>query len=225
MRKENTKFLFWLLAFVFNLSISKAQIGLRAGINFSNVVGHNVGDEKLNLKINTGFHAGVVYDVRLSEDFAVQPGLLFSTKGSKEKGVPGPDNYTFTKTGCYLELPINIIYHPVLGKGNLLLGAGPYLGYGLGGTWKNESTLNTKGTLVFVNDFNQYDNAGGKNLVYGKKIDYGVNLLAGYKFSDKVWVQLNAQHGLMDITPLKDGQKLDVKQNNIQFGFAVGYSF
>lgn len=59
MRKENTKFLFLLLAFVFNLSIPKAQIGLRAGINFSNVVGHNVGGEKLNLKINTGFSCGI----------------------------------------------------------------------------------------------------------------------------------------------------------------------
>jgi hypothetical protein len=69
------------------------------------------------------------------------------------------------------------------------------------------------------------DNAGGKNLAYGKKIDYGANLLAGYKFSNKVSVQLNSQFGLMDITPLKDGEKLDVKQNNIQFGLSVGYSF
>lgn len=161
----------------------------------------------------------------MSEDFAVQPGLLFSTKGSKEKGVPGPDNFTFTKTGYYLELPINVIYHPVLGNGNLLLGAGPYLGYGLGGWSKNESTANTNGTIVFVNDFNQYDNEGGKNLVYGKKFDYGINLLAGYQFSNKMCAQLNSQLGLINITPLRDGQKLDLKQNNIQFSFSVGYSF
>jgi hypothetical protein len=217
--------LFLLFAYFFNLSISKAQIGLTAGINFSNIVGHNVGNEKLNLKINTGFQAGVVYGIPLLADFVIQPALLLTSKGSRETGTPGPDNYIFTKTGYYLELPINLIYQPVLGKGHLLFGAEPYLGYGLEGVWKNESTANTKGTLVFVNDFNQYDNAGGKNLVYGKKIDYGANLLAGYKFSNKVSVQLNSQFGLMDITPLKDGEKLDVKQNNIQFGLSVGYSF
>lgn len=225
MKKREPKFLFLLIVFVFSLAVSKAQIGLRAGVNFSNVAGHNVGGEKLNLKINTGFHAGVVYDIRLSEGFGFQPGLLFSTKGSKEKGVPGPDNYSFVKTGYYLELPINVIYHPVLGSGNLLLGAGPYLGYGLGGKWKNESSTNAKGTLVFVNDFDQYDNAGGRNLVYGRKFDYGLNLLAGYQFSNKVSVQVNSQLGLMDITPLKDGQKLGVIQNNIQISFSAGYSF
>lgn len=140
--------------------------------------------------------------------------------------MPGPDNYTFTTTGYYLELPINIIYRPSVGSGNLLLGAGPYIGYGLGGKWTNESsTINTKGDLVFVNDYDQYDNAGGRNFVYGRNPDYGINLLIGYEFANKISVQLNGQLGLRDITPLKDGQQLDVKQNNVQFGISAGYTF
>ena len=225
MRKLSITFLFLLVMGMCNVSIVNAQLGLRAGVNFSNIAGHNVGGEKLNLKITTGFHAGALYDMRLSKYFFIQPGILFSTKGYKEKGVPGPDNYIYTKTGYYAELPINIIYRPSVGNGNLLLGAGPYIGYGLSGKWTNESTTNTKGDAVFVNDYNQYDNDGGKNLVYGRRPDYGINLLLGYEFTNKIFAQLNGQLGLMDITPLKDGQKLDLRQNNVQFGVSVGYKF
>lgn len=225
MKRLGITFLFLFAMSIFNVSIVNAQLGVRAGVNFSNIVGHNVGDAKLGLKINTGFHAGVLYDIRLSEYFVIQPGILFSTKGYKEKGVPGPDNYTFSVTGYYAEIPINFIYRPSIGKGRLLVGGGPYVGYALGGKWTNESTTNTKGNIVFVNDFNQYDNAGGRNLVYGRRYDYGINLLIGYEFGKKISVQLNGQHGLMDITPLKDGEKLDLKQNNVQFGISIGYRF
>ncbi len=217
-----------LALFVFSLChvfVLQAQIGVRAGINFSTMTGHNVGATNLNVELSTGFHAGVLYDLQISEYFLLQPGLLFSTKGFTEKGVPGPDNYTFTKTAWYAELPINIIYRPSLGKGHLLLGAGPYFAYALGGRWTNKSTINTKGKVVFVNDFNQYDNANGQNLVYGRKPDFGMNVLLGYEFSNKIFAQVNGQHGLMDITPSKDGEKLDLKQNNVQFGVSVGYKF
>lgn len=203
----------------------QAQMGIRAGINFSTMTGHNVGASDLNVNINMGFHAGVLYDIVLSDYFFIQPGLLFSTKGFSEKGVPGNDNYTFKKTGYYAELPINLIYKPSLGNGHLLVGAGPYFGYGLGGKWTNEGTINTKGNVVFVNDFNEYDNGNGKNMVYGKRRDYGINVLFGYEFSNRIFAQLNGQHGLMDITPLKDGEILDLKQNNVQFGVSLGYKF
>lgn len=62
-------------------------------------------------------------------------------------------------------------------------------------------------------------------MVYGRRPDFGMNLLIGFEFSNKVFVQLNGQHGFMDITPLRDSEKLDVKQNNVQFGVSVGYKF
>ncbi|HEY5368331.1 MAG TPA: hypothetical protein VIJ75_05000 [Hanamia sp.] len=34
------------------------------------------------------FSLGGLYDLRLSEYFFAQPGILISTKGSKEEGVP-----------------------------------------------------------------------------------------------------------------------------------------
>lgn len=225
MRKS---FIIFLVHFSLGLcsgSFLQAQISVSAGIHFSTMTGHNVGATDLKVSLNIGFHAGVLYDMPVSEYLLVQPGLLFSTKGFTEKGSPGPDHYTFKKAGYYAELPINIIYRPSLGKGHLLLGAGPYFGYGLGGRWTNESTLNTKGEVVFVNDFNAYDNNNGKNLVYGKKTDFGMNVLTGYEFSNKIFVQLYGQHGLKDLTPLRDGEKLDVKQNNVQFGISAGYKF
>jgi hypothetical protein len=36
----------------------------------------------------------------------------------------------------YLEIPVNLVYKPVLGAGRLLLGFGPYVGFGLGGKLK-----------------------------------------------------------------------------------------
>ena len=38
----------------------------------------------------------------------------------------------------YIEIPVNLLYKPVVGNGKLLLGFGPYIAYGIGGKYKTD---------------------------------------------------------------------------------------
>jgi hypothetical protein len=195
----------------------KTTFGVRAGVNFQNINGKGPNGSDLERDLKTGFHIGVNAEVPVAPEFYVQPGLLFTTKGAKEE-VTGDDvKYNLS----YLEIPINFLYKPTLGTGKLLLGVGPYVGFAVGGKVKvgsedvdykfdNEATVN------------EYSRAP-----YAKRLDVGGNLLAGYEFSNKVSVQLNAQLGMVNInTKITDYPGGDKgKSKNTGFGFSVGYRF
>ena len=90
-------------------------IGIRAGVNFQNINGKDAANEDLKNDMRTGFHAGITADIPLGASFVMQPGVLYSTKGAEaEEDVKIKINY--------IEIPLNFIYKPALGTGNLLLG-------------------------------------------------------------------------------------------------------
>lgn len=192
-----------------------STFGIRAGINFQNLNGEFLGQD-LDNKIKTGFHVGLNAEIPLADEFYLQPGLLFSTKGADW------DNANDNKTNIsYLELPINFVLKPGLGTGNMLLGAGPYVGYALGGKVKGN---NADTDLKFDSDLSTAQI--GQYSTTFKRFDYGANLLVGYEFSNKVSLQLNAQLGLANISPKVDGlDKDDNHTKNTGFGVSLGYRF
>jgi hypothetical protein len=119
----------------------------------------------------------------------------------------------------YVEVPVNFIYKPLLGTGNLLLGFGPYVGFGIDGKVKNTAGAETD--IEFDKDYTSANEG-----TQFKKIDAGANLLAGYEFNNKVSLQLNAQLGLMDIdkeNPFKTNDQ--TRWRNTGFGLSLGYRF
>ena len=216
---------------------AQVQFGLRAGGNMSSLLAKEEGDYE-RLKFLPGFHVGGTADIALGNSFALQPGLIFSTKGYKvDEDAVSFDLYndqTVKLSAYYLELPVNVIFKPQLGKGNLLLGVGPYIAYGLGGKWKATSDgISVKGDLEFVNDFvdtnTNTDSSAFNNsptLPYGKPFDFGGNLLIGYQFTKNCYIQLNGQLGLLDIEPSYNGISDErTSMKNVQFGLSVGYKF
>jgi len=194
----------------------KTTFGVRAGVNFTNINGEEDNGDKLNGKIKTGFNIGVNAEIPLVPDFYIQPGLLFSTKGAKTE-ITGQDDLKANTS--YLEIPINLLYKPVLGTGKLLLGFGPYVGIAVGGKLKQGSN---EADIKFANDVKSTDPDRARTM---KRLDFGGNLLAGYEFSSKFSFQLNAQLGMTNLEPKVDGKKLDSKSKNTGFGFSVGYRF
>lgn len=183
-------------------------VGIRAGVNFQNLNGQDEDGDDLDFDMMTGFHAGLTFDLPLgSSGFYLQPGVLYSRKGAEI------DNQTKIKIG-YVEIPLNFIYKPILGTGNMLLGFGPYVGIGIGG--KVESP-GGDADIKFNSDYDMSDPAP-----QFKRIDGGANLLAGYEFANKLSLQLNAQLGLMKINP-KPYDNASVK--NTGFGLSLGYKF
>ncbi|WP_205512222.1 porin family protein [Longitalea arenae] len=197
---------------------AKTTFGIRAGVNFQNLNGE-LGGEDLEFKMKTGFHIGANAEIPVATDFYLQPGLLFSTKGAKAEEGDGKFNLS------YIEVPVSFIYKPTLGAGKLILGVGPYVGFGIGGKIKGDGE---DVDIKFSNDLDQKEATEFANgdAWYMKGLDFGGNLTAGYELSSKLSFQLNAQLGMSNLFPKIDGEKVDnTKIKNTGFGISVGYRF
>jgi Outer membrane protein beta-barrel domain len=215
-----------LVLFIVSISfITQAQseghlsFGLRGGVNFQNINGKDDNGDKVSNTLVPKFHIGANVEIPIATDFYVQPGLMFITKGAKNSSSSGTGKINIS----YIELPINLLYKPSLGKGKLLLGFGPYIGYGIGGKVKFDGTgISTSETIKFQNTEKITDPDGA----YLKPLDAGANILFGYELSSKLSAQLNAQLGLTKINSKNEKDPSDkTSAKNTGFGLSIGYRF
>jgi hypothetical protein len=191
------------------VNAGRTTFGLRAGVNFQNINGKDRAGNELENNLSTGFHAGVNAEIPVGTGFYFQPGVLYSMKGSKWA------NDAHIKLG-YVEIPVNFIYKPVLGTGNMVLGFGPYVAFGVNGTVEDPG-----GNSADV-DFNKELDLSNLSPQF-KPIDAGANLLAGYEFNNKLSVQLNAQLGLVNVN--SDFPNDPTRWRNTGWGLSLGYRF
>ena len=189
----------------------KTTIGLRAGVNFQNLTGKSATGNDLDNDLLTGFHGGINAELPVGTDFYLQPGVLYSLKGAES---PSGSKVKIS----YLEIPVNLVYKPMLGKGSMLLGFGPYVAFGIGG--KVEASNGTETDIVFNNEYDLTEMAPQY-----RGMDAGANILAGYEFSNKFSFQLNAQLGLLNIVPESNVSGDKSKMNNTGWGLSLGYRF
>jgi hypothetical protein len=219
------------LIFIFSSSIAFAQVtdnprtsvGIRGGLNFQNFNGKDNSGDNLDNNMIIGYHAGVDIQVPLAPEFYFQPGLLFSVKGSENDfGL-----FTGTYKLSYIEIPLNLVYKGLLGNGHVLLGFGPYIGYGIAGNSKIESGSVTIDTDVEFT--NVVESGDPLTTIHFRPFDAGGNIFFGYEMEGGLFLQLNAQLGLLKINPEDNrdvviyGEELSVK--NTGFGLSLGYRF
>lgn len=227
-----TKFLTITAILIFSTIALQAQIGfgILGGVNFQNINGKDNGGTKLENGLLTGFHAGVNVNIPVAPDFYFQPGLLFSVKGAKNdffspQTKAAGDFETTTKLS-YIEMPLNLLYRPQLGKGYMLLGFGPYVALGIGGSENSEllGLVSYERSVRYKNKVTNFtellENA------YYRPIDAGANIFFGYELSMGVFIQLNAQLGLLKINP-EYAWETDSKASykNTGYGISIGYRF
>jgi hypothetical protein len=202
--------------------LGKTTFGLRAGISFQNFNGKDMAGDMLENSLVTRFSAGANVEIPVAVDFYFQPGLLFATKGSLKNQVIADKEYKANVNLSYLELPLNLVYKPLLGTGHLVLGFGPYLGYGIGG--RARYTLGDDSYSEKVKFKNEVNLGDASDVTYFRAFDAGANLLAGYEFTNRLSFQLNVQLGLSKVNPnytAVQGDKSSAK--NTGFGLSVGY--
>lgn len=222
-----TKYFFSLIIFVLSATFAMAQTTDRSkislafigGVNFQNLNGKAYNGDKLENDMLMGFHVGINGQIPIAREFYFQPGILFSTKGMKNKSVES----TSTTTLSYIEAPLNLVYKAALGNGFVMLGFGPYLGYGIDGKRK------TKGSSPTVEEKIKFQNvveAGDPNLVYYKAFDAGANIFAGYEMKSGIFFQLDTQFGMLNIRPeyIEYPEDKSIIKNT-GFGLSLGYRF
>jgi hypothetical protein len=163
------------ISFVLSISYTQAQIkfGPKLGLNLSTIT-LKTGGVSFDPTVVAGVNFGLVSEITLKNDFYLQPGILFSTKGSKYDAL-GDTKFTTNN----IEIPINALYKFNTGSVNLFTFAGPYVGFAVGGK------INSGGVSTDLK-FSGAD----KDL---NAFDFGLNFGAGIEINS---FQISAQYGL-----------------------------
>ena len=120
------KKIFTLLLLTMVTSVAFAQLtwNVKAGMNISSYLNDDDADPKI------GFRTGGGLEYAFNKTWSIQPSLLFTTKGAtySDSGVD------MTVNQMYLELPVmGAARFNISGSTNIVISAGPYLAYGIGG--------------------------------------------------------------------------------------------
>jgi hypothetical protein len=178
------------LLFVAFATQAQVKLGVKGGLNVSTLSGMdklaNVGeglldeagesllDGQLSVGSRVGFHLGVMAQFDLPANFFLQPELLFSVLGDKEK----MGTRSETNSLNYLQLPVYVGYKIGAGGGlNVILGVGPYFGCGISGT----------------DDIFKKNDEG-----YFKRLDVGAAAMGGIQFN-KLQITVGYDFGLVDM--------------------------
>lgn len=152
-----------------------------------------------------GWKVGLVADVPLAETFAFMPQLNVLSKGAKmtESGTTSTINLT------YVELPLNFVYT----SNGFFAGVGPSIALGISG--KTKESGQPDGNVKFDGKAN-----GNDNNYHLKALDFGGQVIAGYKLESGLFFNAHYNIGFSNISP---DSGTSIKNN--YFGFGLGYFF
>jgi hypothetical protein len=222
-----------------------AAFGANAQVSFGGHVGANFASGKttdnsstpstsLTLKTKVGLTIGAVAEIEFGGGLSFRPELNFIQKGGKfsESQTSGPITYASTGSTSlsYLQLAPNFVYNFEAGSGKVFVGAGPDIAFGMGG--KDKSTTVITSTIAgFPGSTTSGDSKvkfDGKkdatdNDTHLKALDFGINVLAGYKLSNGAFISAGYTIGLSNISPY---DKTTYKNSgfNIKLGYMIGGS-
>jgi hypothetical protein len=183
------------------------RIGFKGGLNFSNFRVDDIEDNNVKAGLNLGLFA----KMPVSPAVAIQPELLYSSKGSKieyNNVLQGEGEYRFNFN--YLELPVLGVFS--LGD-HFNIQAGPYVSYL---TSVNIKDMEEDGSIQGAKDLNE------KNF---NRLDYGLTAGIGVDFSGFV-AGVRYTYGLNEVADSGNlaGQLLNNSKNSNATVF-VGFGF
>jgi hypothetical protein len=188
-----------LIFLVVILSDLDAQI--KSGYNF----GLNLSSMTLNMKglssepeTSAGFHFGRIFEIPITGNFAFQPGLLLSAKGSDYK----INNIPFSIAPIYIEIPVIVAYSFGPEAFKISIFSGPYFAYGVDGY-----KIGSGGEMKDIS----YGSDENDDL---KPFDTGFNIGAGVNIKGFL---ITAQYGL-GLANLSTASEADSKIKNKVIG-------
>ncbi len=174
-----------LAGFTYHLS---AQVAIKAGVNFANMVFEDDENVIEDLTENgaTGFTGGLAVILPLNDFIAIQPEFLFTQKGAERNYTLFGETITEKLTYNYIDVPLmlRLSLGGTYGEGlGLYINAGVYGGYVLNG--KNVSTTplgETERDIEFGDDSNE------------KRADFGLTGGVGITVGDLI-LEVRYLHG------------------------------
>lgn len=192
----------------FYASAQDTRIGASAGITVSDVSGTV---NEMNHTVKTGFIASILVDYPIGKRVAFQPSLSYVQKGNvKKEDATG----RIINALRYAELNPNFLFNINTSPTRFYIGAGPSIAFNL--------------PSKQVTDPNEGDKSY-RDITFGKTMendfkgfDYGVNFIAGVRFSNHIFFNASYNLGLRNLsTNETDGSSI----KNTYFAFQMGYLF
>ena len=154
-----------------NETFAQARAGIKGGLNVSNLYIDDINDENARY----GFNVGLYGQVLSSEVFALQPELLYSTKGSKAFYNNGTFEQTVKYNLNYLDLPVLAVFK--LGE-SAEIQIGPYASYLLNANISYSGDLANGDDELDKDQLKSYD----YGLVGGFAMNFG-NIQVGARYN------------------------------------------
>lgn len=129
-----------------SLMAQDMEVGIKGGVNFSNLFIDQAEDESAR----TGFQAGFYGKVPVATNFAIQPELLFSTKGTNAQYDAGDIDFNLN----YIDVPVLADFR--LGPSADIL-IGPYVGVLLNNSVDTDGSFGEDIATLSRNDFSPID--------------------------------------------------------------------
>ena len=159
-------------------AVAQMRAGIKGGLNVSNLYIDEVDDENARY----GFNVGVYGQLFSSDVFAIQPELLFSTKGTKAEYGGNFFDQTIKFNLNYLDLPVLAVFK--LGE-SAEIHVGPYVSYLLNANISHDGDLGSGVDDLDKDNFKSFDYglSGGfglnfGNLQVGARYNYGLAKIA-----------------------------------------------
>lgn len=185
------------------------QFGLKAGLNVSDI---NNGASGTDMKAKTGLYVGVTATIPVSEEFSVQPELIYNQLGAKTNlydfgGIIG--NVSTTTKLDYISLPVMLQYNF---PSNFYVELGPEFSYMISAKQGLSTSIISPSTDI--------------NMDYLNRLNVGAGFGAGYNLNKNIGINARYTLGLTGLG--KDGNVTDyfldsAKNNNLQVG--VNFKF
>ena len=176
-----------------------ARFGAKAGANFSSVNG----DDAESFSGKTGFHFGGMVEIPVSDKFAVQPELLYSSQGADYS----ENEFTGSYKLDYLTIPVMAKFS--LGEG-FSVQAGPQVGFLLSA--KDEYEIDGETMKEDVKDFT-------------KSTDIGANIGVDYTFDSGLNIGARYNMGISRLDDFSGEEATNTKWRNSVFQISLGYLF
>jgi hypothetical protein len=194
------KTIFILSAFFFCLSFSamsqKTRVGVTGGISFVNL-SRTIGGLDKDGEYKIGVMGGMQLEVPLGKKnkYSFQPDFHYIQKGAAKISTTPTLNRIYTALR-YAELMTNFVRNFKTGregKSTFYLGGGPYLGLPL----PSKNVTHAPGAPNVETDIS-WGNAIANDL---KGIDYGGNVVIGYRNKNGIFVCANYIQGIRNLVP------------------------
>lgn len=211
-------------AAIFSFGAMQAQeirFGAKAGVNFASVGG----DETDDVDGKTGFHIGGLVEIMITDEFGVQPELLYSAQGSKSEFTEDLGGGFFDIMGKYTQkTKLDYINIPIMAKyyvtEGLAIEAGPQIGFLVSANSESEVEISGADADIFEGDTDSGD-VDISDFTSG--VDFGVGVGASYRLDMGVFFGARYNLGLSNINDFAGSD--DFKNQNNVIQLSVGYLF